>query len=157
MMKVGGDELHRRSGGYQPTVTQRGTVWTGQFEPTPDSVAVVRTLVDGHLAHLEPTCREAVVLVASELATNVVRHARTPYEVHLVVDHRVSIRVTDAGPGLPRVRHPTPEQSSGRGLLLVATIATAWGVDHADGRKVVWADVARDVSLSDRRREPERP
>jgi hypothetical protein len=43
-------------------------------------------------------CREAVVLFASEVASNVMRHATPPtrYEACLAVDHRVSIQVVDA-------------------------------------------------------------
>jgi anti-sigma regulatory factor (Ser/Thr protein kinase) len=135
-------------------VTERETVWLGQFEPTSDSVAGVRRIVDAFLADREPMCREAVTLVASELATNAVRHARTPYQVRLAVNHRVSIEVIDASPGVPQLRNPTPQERGGRGLLLVSRIAAAWGVDQADGAKTVWAEVACDAPLSDQRRDP---
>ena len=116
-------------------------VWTGQFEPTADSVAAVRQIVAGHLEGVAAPCLEAVVLIASELASNVVRHASTPYEVRLRINESVVIEVMDRGGGVPEVQHPVSDATGGRGLLIVSTLASEWGCDRRDGTKTVWAQV----------------
>ncbi len=122
-------------------MTPVDAAWTGHFEPTPDSVAVVRHIVDARLEQVSPTVRQAAVLVVSELATNVVRHARTPYAVRLDIGETVSIEVTDTGPGTPHLLHGAPVGSGGWGLQLVSTLASAWGVEQQAGAKTVWVEL----------------
>jgi anti-sigma regulatory factor (Ser/Thr protein kinase) len=117
--------------------------WSGRFEPSPDTVASVRHTLEAHLERVSPTCREIALLVASELATNAVRHARTPYDVRVCVGQCVSIEVTDTGPGTAVLR-PAPDGDGGRGLHLVSALAMAWGVEHRSGAKTVWAEVPVD-------------
>lgn len=115
-----------------------------RFEPTAQSVAAVRRMVDTHLAHVTPACRDAVSLIASELASNAVLHARTPYVVELRIDDAVRIEVTDNAPGSPMLRRVPSNAESGRGLALVARVSTQWGVDWLDDCKVAWAEVDLD-------------
>jgi anti-sigma regulatory factor (Ser/Thr protein kinase) len=96
----------------------------------------------------ESESRDAVVLIASELATNAVLHAGTPYVVELSLGDAVRIEVTDSGPPAPflrPVRGPF-DVDGGRGLAIVAELASGWGVDWLDGCKVVWAEVTRHTS-----------
>jgi anti-sigma regulatory factor (Ser/Thr protein kinase) len=110
--------------------------------PTADSVAAVRRMVCAQLEQAAVAWHDAVV-VASELATNAVLHARTPYVVELHVGKVVRIEVTDTGLGAP-VLQPSPSNgTSGRGLVLVAALSSRWGVEWLDGSKVVWAEVPR--------------
>jgi anti-sigma regulatory factor (Ser/Thr protein kinase) len=81
------------------------------------------------------------VLVASELATNVVRHARTAYDVRLIIAQSLSIEVTDTGPGTPQLLHAAPTGLGGLGLQLVSALAAAWGVEQQAGAKTVWAEL----------------
>jgi anti-sigma regulatory factor (Ser/Thr protein kinase) len=80
------------------------------------------------------------VLVANELVTNAVVHART--EVRLRVElrgDRLHIAVRDGSPRLLRVVGSDLEADGGRGLLLVEGVGRAWGVRRPpDGGKVVW-------------------
>jgi len=80
-------------------------------------------------------------LVVSELATNVVRHAGTPFTVSIErTDGEVTIRVRDWSARLPVVRSPGPWAGDGHGLGLVDALSVAWGVTvRADGGKAVWA------------------
>jgi hypothetical protein len=49
------------------------------------------------------------------------------------------VEVEDQGPGLPRVRHPGPQELGGRGMLLVDTYAERWGCDLCSPvGKTVW-------------------
>jgi anti-sigma regulatory factor (Ser/Thr protein kinase) len=82
-------------------------------------------------------------IVASELATNAVRHARSPFVVTLTRGSgTVRIAVRDASFERP-VRIVRDDcTSGGRGVRLVAALARDWGVvDEVDG-KSVWAEVA---------------
>ncbi|MFD3732576.1 ATP-binding protein [Streptomyces sp. NPDC058632] len=108
----------------------------------------------GFLPESDQSC--TVALVVAELAANAVQHARTPgrdFAVRLTLDATadvVRIEVADANAAKrPPETLPTapPEGESGRGLLLVDTLAQRWGTAprHPVG-KTVWADVSLDRS-----------
>ena len=88
-------------------------------------------------------------LLTSELVTNVVLHARSSVHVGLTRDkHNVVVAVQDddpAGPREPGDRLP-PEglETSGRGMLIIATLADDFGWERIDGRagKVMWFALA---------------
>jgi anti-sigma regulatory factor (Ser/Thr protein kinase) len=112
-----------------------------QFQPTTDSVALARRLTRSLRDELPADVADRVELVVSELATNAVRHAATPYEVSVRVFPTVRVEVSDASPDRPvRARDDTSEPN-GRGLLIVDKCADRWGVDPLPSGKVVWADV----------------
>jgi anti-sigma regulatory factor (Ser/Thr protein kinase)/anti-anti-sigma regulatory factor len=83
---------------------------------------------------------ERAELVADELVTNAVVHARTPLRLRLELHgDLLHIAVGDASPRLLRPVPDDPEGEGGRGLRLVERLAVAWGVHHrSDGGKVVW-------------------
>ena len=87
-------------------------------------------------------------LVLTELVTNAVLHARTPYEVHVSLDGaHLSIEVRDCNAHLPRQRHYRQDSTTGRGLLLVSELCSDWGVREVDDGKVVWAHVRPDATV----------
>ena len=79
-------------------------------------------------------------LLADELVTNAVLHARTPLRLRLkLTGNFLHIGVHDKSPRLLRLVSRDPEGENGRGLRLVEQLATAWGVQHRpDDSKVVW-------------------
>ena len=83
----------------------------------------------------------AAALIATELATNAVLHARTDFTVTVssTADGTIRIAVRDASPVRPRPRQAGPFDTSGRGLALVEAMATGWGADLMLGGKEVWA------------------
>ncbi|MGH9180058.1 MAG: ATP-binding protein [Acidimicrobiales bacterium] len=82
-------------------------------------------------------------LVVSELATNAVLHAGTPYEVRVGVSKElVRIEVHDGVARPPVRRHFSDEATSGRGLRLVEELSVAWGVDVDEMGKTVWAEMS---------------
>jgi anti-sigma regulatory factor (Ser/Thr protein kinase) len=88
-----------------------------------------------------------LTLVVSELATNAVLHASTAFDVDVEVTRDdVVVGVTDAGGGVP-VRHVVDVRArQGRGLAIVETLCTSWGVEpHRPGKRV-WCRVVDDVS-----------
>ncbi len=84
---------------------------------------------------------DTVLLLVSELVTNAVRHAATPFEIVVEIDGD-SVRVDVIDEDIdhpPRVRHPGPEDTNGRGLLIVDELAEGWGSDEVGtGNKAVW-------------------
>jgi anti-sigma regulatory factor (Ser/Thr protein kinase) len=91
---------------------------------------------------------EDVELVVSELVTNAMRHGRGQITMHLEVEpDRVVVGVQDQGAGRPCPREPDATDVNGRGLALVAILATEWGVrPEPDGGKVVWCVLTPAVS-----------
>ncbi|MEI5524154.1 ATP-binding protein [Streptomyces brasiliscabiei] len=115
----------------------------------PASVGLARRRVREHLVdwgHGEGSpALEDIVLVVSELATNVVRHGpllEREFEVAVtaLADGSCFIEVSDEGMAAPRLREVGEWAESGRGLRLVEHLAAAWGV-WSRGRhgKTVWA------------------
>jgi anti-sigma regulatory factor (Ser/Thr protein kinase) len=79
-------------------------------------------------------------LLTSEVAANAVKFSRQPFEVDLAVHHRwVQVGVVDQGAGWPEVQDPDPSEPGGRGLRIVAAVATDWGAEPEQvGGKMVW-------------------
>jgi anti-sigma regulatory factor (Ser/Thr protein kinase) len=85
---------------------------------------------------------ERALLVLSELVVNAVEHGRPPVRAQVECrSEALHLEVSDAGPGLPRHLSPGADAGSGRGVGLVATICSAWGVREEPGRKTVWCDL----------------
>ena len=115
------------------------------FEPRPVNVRAAREFVAGALEEQgfegDP---EVVLLLTSELVTNAVRHAATPFEITVDVDDSgVRVAVIDGDvEHAPEVRHPGPEDTNGRGLLLVDQLAAVWGSSRVPRGKAVWFTLA---------------
>ena len=77
----------------------------------------------------------------SELATNALTHALTPFTVTLAaVAQSLLVKVRDGSPCHPVSVDGTPLDTAGRGVTIVALLSRDWGVTaHADGGKTVWA------------------
>ncbi|MEV7359402.1 ATP-binding protein [Kitasatospora sp. NPDC091276] len=86
-----------------------------------------------------------LVLIASELVTNVVRHAGGPRRrVGLElqeVDGDCRIEILDYRPDLPLPETPVARGECGRGLILVRELADDMGVVTTATTKNVWARV----------------
>jgi hypothetical protein len=86
---------------------------------------------------------EAAELVASELATNALLHAREPYHLDLVeMASAIRLSMGDASPLPPRLRSYRLLSTTGRGMALVAQLARARGSEPRGTGKVVWAELA---------------
>ncbi|WP_435216119.1 ATP-binding SpoIIE family protein phosphatase [Streptomyces sp. bgisy034] len=82
------------------------------------------------------------VLATSELVANSLQHGTPPMRLRLRrTDRRLTIEVTDGDDHLPRRRRAEPVDESGRGIAIVATIASAWGSRRTPGGgKAVWCE-----------------
>ncbi|MFB7426058.1 ATP-binding protein [Streptomyces hydrogenans] len=135
------------------------------FTSTPRGARLARRLVS-HRLHkwghpYNTTANDTVTLLAAELTANAVRHGHVPgrdFHLRLTVDAsadagtgtgtgrptRIRIEVTDTRTErLPALTAPTPDAEAGRGLHLVAALATRWGTTPriAAPGKTVWAEI----------------
>ncbi|WP_162467242.1 ATP-binding protein [Streptomyces cavernae] len=116
----------------------------------PASVAVARRNVRALLGDwgVPEDVSDDALLVVSELVTNAIRYAGGD-EIACTLRHspqRLRIEVEDQIQGCTRPTRlcPSPDDQSGRGLLLVGGVSTDWGVrETAEGAgRVVWADLS---------------
>ncbi|GAA1615541.1 ATP-binding protein [Catellatospora bangladeshensis] len=115
------------------------------FASEPQAVAQARRLVETCCAQWavpEPVTATARQ-ICSELVANAVRHAHTPFELHLRCRTRyLHVAVRDFGTGdLAEVVARTGPPASG--LAVVAVLAGGWGVTRTVDGKVVWATLSR--------------
>ncbi|MCP3803110.1 ATP-binding protein [Allokutzneria sp. A3M-2-11 16] len=105
------------------------------------SMREVRDQVRGLLAGGTGVPVEDAVQVVDELVSNSHRHGAAPRNcrISLVGRDRLRVEVDDGSLDLPRIR--PPDNSGGRGLLLVDRIASAWGATRREHAKTVWAEV----------------
>ena len=99
------------------------------FDSNPRSAKRARRLVADRLRGHDPIIVDMATLMVSELVTNSIRHATGPVAINLeVTTDRLRIDVSDAGPGTPFLRAPSPGENSGRGLRIIDELADAWGM-----------------------------
>jgi len=116
----------------------------------PDAACQARRVVEEVLDGMAPEVRDRAVLLTSELVTNAVMHACGPVELEVVgADDGVRICVADGAHDNPVMRHPGLLSDSGRGMAIVESVASAWGVRHTATGKVVWFVLATPTSPAD--------
>ena len=114
-----------------------------ELPPTPDAVALARRFVTDHAVGLEIELIEDAELLVSELVTNAIKHGQPSILLRVRTDPPgIGVEVHDEGPGEPVISagEPCNDERSGRGLRMVAELASTWGVRHPDEGpgKVVW-------------------
>lgn len=91
---------------------------------------------------LAPGAGELVELLAGELLANAVVHGPPGGRIAVTVTREgasVRVAVRDQSTQAPRVSRPSPTALGGRGMALVDTLSTRWGVDdHGGDGKTVW-------------------
>ena len=121
----------------QLAVTQRSV-----FPGTPEHVGRVRRWLRANLG----TCPAAddAILLASELVTNALEHSASGQggSFTVAVHHRsadLRVEVTDQG-GL-WLQGDASDGLHGRGLVIVGTVARAWGITGDDSGRTVWFEL----------------
>ena len=114
-----------------------------EFRPHPTSPAGARRFVaevlDGS-SWTEST--PILVLLTSELVTNAVIHAETPVDVIVrSCPDRVRVEVVDGSTRAPLRRLAQGDDEWGRGLGVVETLSSRWGVECAEWGKSVWFEL----------------
>jgi anti-sigma regulatory factor (Ser/Thr protein kinase) len=131
---------------------------SAELPPEPASAAAVRAMVRRVLAkQCPPDVVDVAALLASELVTNAVLHARARARVRVRPGpDAVRVVVGDRSSTPPRVRDFAPEAATGRGLQMIEAFADAWGVEPDGAGKVVWFEVSPS-SVARRAAEPGHP
>jgi anti-sigma regulatory factor (Ser/Thr protein kinase) len=113
-----------------------------ELAPVPEAVGDARRFVRGAIGDVDglEVPVDALVLAVSELVTNAIIHARTPFSV--TVRHlqpgSVQIDVFDGNTRLPQSARVSRDATSGRGLAIIETLRLRWGVEPHPHGKTVW-------------------
>ena len=87
---------------------------------------------------------DVINLLVSELVTNAVVHADSAADIAVrLTDTAVRISVADAGDGMPERTEAPANATSGRGVGLVDSLASAWGIERLPVGKTIWFEVPR--------------
>lgn len=111
-----------------------------RFDPSPAAIQAARAFLQDAIAGRAENDSEELTLVLSELATNAVEHAGTPFEVVVETDGFVRIEVEDGSTAKPVKQSESPTAVHGRGLQIVEDVCDRWGVHVAHDRKCVWCE-----------------
>ncbi|HEY7704070.1 MAG TPA: ATP-binding protein [Acidimicrobiia bacterium] len=118
------------------------------FDPIPEAVAAARRFVLQHAGEAGALESERLASVTSELVTNVILHARTPFTVRVRDgDGHVRVTVDDSSPNsIDPDLIGAPADRSGRGLRIVGALSDRWGIDYRPGGKSVWFSVTHPTT-----------
>lgn len=108
------------------------------------SVRRARQFVRDHCVDLgmSPDGCDEVLLLTSEVVTNAILHGRSEVRVEVSrVDVHVRVTVHDENSRRPVMVSQDPDALDGRGLALVAALASSWGVDDEAEGKAVWFEL----------------
>lgn len=91
----------------------------------------------------DPEVLDTLTLLTSEVVTNAVLHGGGPIELRFTPQDNggARVEVEDGSPALPQPRQYEADATTGRGLGMVAALASAWGVTNGVGGKTVWFEV----------------
>lgn len=137
-------DLHSEVVSAPPAISWVMTRGARNFYPAATSPRAARHFVADLLrrwgldAHVE-----AATVIVSELSTNGVLHAKTPFEV--ILSRRgaaLRIAVRDASSVMPVMSEHPIDETTGRGLAIVVALARDWGIEPEPTGKTVWADLA---------------
>ena len=125
---------------------------TANLPAEPESARQARHFVVATLRQagcIDQDLLDRLAIVTSELVTNAILHTRTDVEVRVSLDGAaISIEVLDGTSTQLRRVGPLPEDTGGRGLVLVDGLVDEWGVVELECKhegakaKKVWIRVA---------------
>ncbi|WP_454337798.1 ATP-binding protein [Streptomyces glaucescens] len=128
--------------------------WSLPFDADPEEVAVLRRIMRLHLRlwglH---EMADAAQLCMSELVSNVITHVGTGTPTTLAVAMngtylRIEVHDPDVH-SVPTLTQPELDCETGRGMSLVAGVASRWGVELRPDRKVAWCELETDAGRCD--------
>ena len=110
-----------------------------EYVEVPRARARIRDLLrDWELIELIDTAE----LLATELLSNAIEHTGSPARLRLAYGETLRIEVSDASAQPPRMCHPEPESTCGRGLELIDLLADRWSWRPHGSGKTVWAELS---------------
>ena len=121
---------------------------TARLQPRAENVGVARDLARRALAGWpHPDAIDTVVLLTSEVVTNAIVHGgphEPSEELTVAVTHGdgwARVNVTDGNSRPPVIAEEWTDDLSGRGMLMVDELASAWGYRSLLSGKAVWFEV----------------
>lgn len=115
-----------------------------RLRPVASEVGAARAFIRATLCDwgIAGNLMQDLELVATELVTNALIHAHGEARLALSrsAPDAVRLTVSDDGPADPLIRVADHEDTSGRGLAIVAALAERWGVEPDPPGKHVWAE-----------------
>ena len=83
-----------------------------------------------------------VELLTTELVANAVVHVDQPISLRLTRRAAgLRVEVDDPSPAAPELQHPAQDETHGRGILLINSLASRWGTDRRRDGKTVWFEL----------------
>jgi len=134
-------DLHRRS---LFAVSDEIDGFARGFVPAPTVLHAVRGFVADVLEDWgSDQLVDDALIVACELATNALIHARSPFWLSITRSSDVvEIAVRDASTQRPEQRPIDPNRMGGRGIALINVLAREWGTRAESDCKTVWVELA---------------
>ena len=122
-----------------------------RVEPSEEGVSKARhrilTVIREWGVPLSEEALSDLALMSSELVTNAVRHTGASCAVVVRwTGARLRVEVTDTDPREPKAGDGSVDAESGRGLLLVESIAADWGSVQVLAGKTVWFEIVSSAS-----------
>ena len=104
-------------------------------------------------AHAVPAdMADGGILAISELVTNAVLHAQTPFLVWAEYDAgHLTLAGLDGSATLPMLLPPDGDREGGRGMAIIDQLGATWGLVKTALGKVVWVDLAPAAPVPDQR------
>ncbi len=117
---------------------ERLSIVSGDIGSLREARQAVRASTEDCPAH----ARDVAELLADELVTNALVHGGGSFV--LSIEHRgdcLHVSVSDGSEQLPEVLAPSESREHGRGMAIVAAMATRWGAKPIGTGKVVWFEL----------------
>lgn len=129
-----------------PTLTSAdGGGLEREFPPEPLSAPAARKFVLSLGWSDDSNINVRLATVVSEIVTNAILHARTPFIVSVSPDpNAIRVEVTDGSASFPARRKYDATNPSGGGLAIVDAMADRWGVASEPTGKTVWFELERN-------------
>ena len=123
------------------SVIEATTLLPGDVTTPAAARRFVRTALESMEA--DPLMIETAELLTTELVTNAIVHAGCKSHLFIrAAKDVVRVEVTDPDDRLPSMATPDADAPSGRGLVIVNGLASAWGVTPTVGGKTVWFELS---------------
>lgn len=123
-----------RAGGWHPGR------FVKRFPSNENTPALARAALGATAAEIPSDVFDNAALLTSELVTNSVRHAGSPWvEVDITLGTE-QLRVEVSDQSQQSIRPRTRANDSGWGLILIGELATRWGVDRNNAGKKIWIE-----------------
>jgi len=123
-------------------------VQTLVLPPDPRSVRAARVFIQTHCAAAQlpnHTC-DIAVLLTSEVVTNALLHGRSQVRLAVRIDQTgLTVEAGDDNSQHPQNTTTDLGALGGRGLSILASLATCWGVHDEPFGKIVWFRISTDT------------